>query len=227
MSVNESASGNPELRTGDLFYVIRDGRYHPYKLLAVDKPFSCYHVLGYEALDAAPSPREADTFKIAIYHFPVDMEGFDKPVVMGNMKVYAHELIGYHEYLRQTQAPENYTSLAIAYFNDGLFLTDEHKHEEAIDAYSKATDLFPLFYEAIDNRAFCKMNLGLWEDAIEDFNLSLQVNPVSVLAEFSIGECYLRLKRYEEAKGQFEKALAIDPDHQLSKDFLAKVNALL
>lgn len=227
MELNEKHSGKPEMRVGDLFYVIHDGAYHTYKLLGNDADVSCYHVLAYEPLNATPSPKEVDNLKISIYHMPIDAAGFKEPVILGNMRVMAHELVGYHEYLRQTQSPENYTSLAIGYFNDGLFLTDEQKHEEAIDAYSKGVDLFPLFYEAIDNRAFCKMNLALWEAAIEDFNLSLQVNPVSVLAEFSIGECCLRLKRYEDARLQFEKALAIDPDHQLSKDFLAHVHTLL
>lgn len=227
MESNEKSPGTPDMRAGDLFYVLRDGAYHTYKLLVNDAAFSCYHVLAYEPQDVAPVPREVGNLKISIFHLPVDAGGFENPVVMGNMSVTAYELSGYHEYLRQTQEPKSYTALAIDYFNHGLFLTDEQKHEEAIDSYSKGVDLFPLFYEAIDNRAFCKMNLGQWDAAIEDFTRSLQVNPVSVLAEFSIGECYLRLKRYEDAKAQFEKALAIDPEHQLSKDFLAKVNALL
>ena len=219
--------GSPELRAGDLFYVMRDGRYHLYKLLAFDKPFSCYHVLAYEPSDLVPSGKTLDGFKIGIYHLPLDQDGFDNPVTIGNMQASVQELSGYHEYLKQTQSPESYTPLAIDYFNNGLFLTDENKQEEAIEAYSKAIDLFPLFYEAIDNRAFCKMNLARWDAAIDDFLLSLQVNPVSVLAEFSIGECHLRMKRYPEAKAQFEKALDIDPAHQLSKDFLEKVHALL
>jgi tetratricopeptide (TPR) repeat protein len=227
MESGEKTPGNPELIAGDVFYVMHEGSYQVYKLLASDKAFSCYHVLAYEPMDVLPSARDVARFRISIGHLPIDSAGFDKPVVLGNMRATANELSGYHEYLKQTQPHESYTPLAIAYFNDGLFLTDEQKHEEAIDAYSKAADLVPLFYEAIDNRAFCKMNLGLWEAAIEDFLLSLRVFPDSTLAEFSIGECHLRMKRYAEAKAQFEKALSIDPDHQLSKNFLEHVNTLL
>lgn len=223
----EKHSGKPDMREGDLFYVLHEGSYQPYKLLVNDIDFSCYHVLAYEPLDTVPSQGDADNLNIRVYHFPVDAGGFKDPVVFGNRKVLSQELTGYHEYLRQTRHYEEYTPLAIAYFNDGLRLTDENRHREAIDAYSKAADLFPLFYEALDNRAFCKMDLGLWEDAVSDFLASLQVNPDSTLAEFSIGECYLRLKRYPEAKAQFEKALSIDPGHQLSITFLEKVKALM
>jgi len=106
-------------------------------------------------------------------------------------------------------------------------LTDEKKNLEAIDSYSKAIDLLPIFYETIDNRAFCKMDIGLWADAIEDFQESLEVNPGSLLAEFSIGECYLKLGNYQKAKEQFEKAIVIDPTHPAPKDFLKKINELL
>lgn len=71
------------------------------------------------------------------------------------------------------------------------------------------------------------MDLGQWEQAIVDFQKSLEVNPASLLAEFSIGECYLKMGNYQKAKVQFEKAIAIDPTHQAPKDFLKMVNELL
>jgi tetratricopeptide (TPR) repeat protein len=87
-----------------------------------------------------------------------------------------------------------------------------------------AINLYPTLYEAIDNRAFCKMDLGRWREAIEDFNLSLTIHPYSALAEFSIGECYLKLDDHTAAKEYFNRALALEPDHELSKEFLQKIS---
>ncbi|MNY05221.1 Tetratricopeptide repeat protein [compost metagenome] len=67
----------------------------------------------------------------------------------------------------------------------------------------------------------------MWHEAIADFQLSLVQNPVSLLAEFSIGECYFKLGDFNQAKQQFEKAHAIDPDHPAPNQFLEKVNAVL
>ena len=148
-------------------------------------------------------------------------------IVLTNRNVKADDLIGYHEYLRQTNNPKDYLTLADKYYQSALKLTDENRYSEAIDAYSKAIDLVPSFFEAIDNRAFCKMDTGKWTEAIKDFEQSLIVNQISFLAEFSIGECYFKLEEYEKAKHQFKKAHQIDLSQEAAIKYLAMVNEKL
>lgn len=212
---------------GDVFYTKTAGKFHLYKLLADDTEFECYHILTYSPAENLPTKEEIKHLEVLVYHSPFDKKAFTGATLLTNIKVVAEDLIGYHEYLRQTQEPSYYVSIANNYYQAGLKLTDEKKQDEAIDSYSKAIDLFPPFFEAIDNRAFCKMDLGLWTDAIEDFKLSLQENPDSLLAEFSIGECFFKLGDYQNAKRQFEIAHHLDRNHPAPKQFLDKVNAIL
>jgi tetratricopeptide (TPR) repeat protein len=212
---------------GDIFYTQYSNQYHIYKLLVFDNDFDCYHVLSYQPVKTLPNIENVSDLEVFVYHSPIDKNGFKDAKLLTTAKVTCDDLIGYHEYLRQTQEPNYYIPIANQYYQAGLILTDEKKHYDAIDAYSKAVDLVPNFFEAIDNRAFCKMDLGLWTEAIEGFHESLEVNPKSLLAEFSIGECYLKLGNYQKAKEQFEKAIKIDPTHQALRDFLKKVNELL
>lgn len=224
---NEQFDKQINFSVGDTFYTRFDNQYHIYKLLVFDKEFDCYHVLSYEPVEALPSPENINDLEVAVYHSPIDKNGLKDAKLLKTDKILSDDLIGYHEYLRQTQEPNYYIPIANEYYQAGLRLTDEKKHYDAIDSYSKAIDLFPNFFEAIDNRAFCKMDLGQWAEAIEDFQESLEVNPNSLLAEFSIGECYLKMGKYQKAKEQFEKAISIDPTHQAPKDFLKKINELL
>lgn len=217
----------PNFSEGDIFYTQSGTGYNVYKLLVNDTDFECYHILTFLTLDSLPTISSIDNLPISVYHSPFDKKAFAGATLLTNKTVTSADLVGYHEYLRQTQDATFYVPIANTYYKSGLRLTDEKKHFEAIDAYSKAIDLFPQFFEAIDNRAFCKMDVGLWIDAIEDFKLSLEQNPNSLLAEFSIGECYFKMGDFKNAKRHFEIAHNIDPNHKAPRQFLDKVNDML
>ena len=68
-----------------------------------------------------------------------------------------------------------------------------------------AVDLFPLFYEAIDNRAFTYMELGKVAEALQDFETSLEVNPDGEAAFFSRGECLMKLGQLLAAEAVFQE----------------------
>jgi len=210
---------------GDIFYTTVNGKYYIYKILVVETAYDGYHVMTFAPLDHKPTISDIKTIKVFAYHSPFDKKAFRDGKILTNLKVKSEELIGYHEYLRQTNSPEQYLPIADNYYQAALKLTDDKKHEEAIDTYSKAIELCPQFFEAIDNRAFCKMDLGLWADAIKDFELSLLTNPNSLLAEFSIGECYFKMGEFQKARQQFQKAHEIDPKHDAPIKFLEKLNA--
>ncbi len=208
---------------GDIFYTTINDKYYLYKILVIETAYGGYHVMTFDPLDHKPTISDIQTLKVFAYHSPFDKKAFRDGTILTNLKVKSQELIGYHEYLRRTNSPEQYLPIANNYYQAALKLTDDKKHEEAIESYSKAIDLCPQFFEAIDNRAFCKMDLGLWADAIKDFELSLSANPNSLLAEFSIGECYFKMNEFQIARQHFQKAHEIDPNHDAPIIFLEKL----
>ncbi|HWZ22482.1 MAG TPA: tetratricopeptide repeat protein [Cytophagaceae bacterium] len=220
---------------GDLLYTKIDNRFHVSKILRYDKYLGTYHICGYAPLDHRPTTNDIPNLQIAIAHSPV--AAFPEAVLITNQPVIPDELNGYLEYLTmidfagylQLTKQDSNTVVALAneLYTKAYYLTDDKKYEEAIDFYTQAFEAFPLFHEALDNRAFAKMHLARWTSAINDFKLSLYLSPGSTLAEFSIGECYLRMKDYAAAKAQFQKTLRIDPTHELSREFLEKTLALM
>lgn len=222
-------------KEGDILYTKEQNEYYVSKVLRVDADYGIYHVKTYTPMDREPQLSDLESLNVMIGHSPL-AEPQDA-VVLHNEAVRGWELEGYLVYLQYTNFPEyikeagldpkEIVAEAKDYFDRAYQATDEQRYEDAIELYSKAYEVFPMFYEAVDNRAFVKMDMARWQEAIEDFQLSLTINPDSVLAEFSIGECYMRLMNYMTAKEQFEKALRIDPSHALSKEFLQKTMALM
>lgn len=217
-----------EFREGDIFYTYYGENYRLYKLLKTDEAAETFHVLCYAPLDHEPTLSDLHQLKVSVYHVPIHRESFHDTTFLMNSPVTEDELVGYYEYERQAEEDfEEAIRKATAHYKTAYDLTDEGKTEEAIEEYTAAINLIPTFYEALDNRAFCKMDLERWREAIVDFELSLQVHPDSLLAEFSIGECYYRLGEFAKAKEQFEKCVKIDPTHELSQEFLIKSAELM
>lgn len=207
---------------GDIFYTRYNDKFHIYKLLKVDSKYKIYHVLSYSPLDELPEIEKISELEIKALHFPIAISGFNNPTLLTKTTLTVEDYQGYYFYLKATGNYEELVAIANEYYNEANLLSELKQHKLAIEKHSIAIDLFPQFYESIDNRAFCKMDAGMWEDAIEDFKLSLTVNPGSYLAEFSIGECYMKMGNYKNAILQFQKAISIDPKQKIGKNFLQK-----
>lgn len=216
-----------EFSEGDLFYCKHKSKYVVYKLLKHDIENETYHVINYHQLDDLPTIEGVEKLEIFGHHSPINKHGFKNPKLIISQVIKAEELKGYHEYLKLTKPIDLLYKIAKDYYLIGNSFADKKAQLKAIDEYSKAIDLIPEFIEAIDNRAFCEMELGNWNKAIKGFEQSLKILPKSTLAEFSIGECYLRLLNYDKALVQFEKTLKIDPSHSLSKEFIKNTKALI
>lgn len=216
-----------EFNEGDVFYTEKNDQYQIYKLLRIDTETNTFHVKTYAETSEIPKLDELHNVKVKIHHFPINGNGFSQPKLIGNQTVSEDDLEGYFVYIKSTQNINEIVKYAKTFYQQAHELTNQNNIEAAIQKYTKAIDLMPNFYEAIDNRAFCHMDLGNWNEAIKGFNQSLAVNPNSMLAIFSIGECYFNSEQYSEAKPYFEHAAQIDPNHPKPKEFLSAINNLL
>lgn len=222
-----STPNKTTFQAGDIFYTEKEGQFSLFKLIKHDAEYKTYHVKIYNPVDTLPQKEDLDKLEVMAYHAPISDDGFENPQLLISSAVEEEDLVGYLEYLKQTGNIEEVIEYASTYYKEAYQLGTQKEYEQAIYKYSKAIELIPNFFEAIDNRAFSKMDLGNLKAAIEDFELSLTVNPNSFLAIFSIGECYFKLADYQKAKEYFEQAAEIDPNHQLPKQFLAKTMAHL
>lgn len=216
-----------DFKEGDVFYTEKDGKYDVFKLLKINPEYNTFHVMGFEPVSDLPEKNEVGNLKIFIHHFPLNKDGFEQPKLIANIPVSDEDLSGYFVYIKETGQVDEMAAYAQKFYQEAYRLTDQKKNKQAIEKYTQAIDLIPNFFEAIDNRSFCYMNLGKWEKAIEGFQQSLQIMPDSVLALFSIGECLLRLEDYPNARVHFEKALEVEPGNVQIKEFLERTVKLM
>ena len=230
------------IRPGDtLIQQAGDRMWRVVRIIEVDEApdgGSTAHCLTYEPSYIKPTMASLPKLGIRVWHVPIlagsFLSGWER---LGNQPITKDELRGFIEYLKHTnfqryllltgQDAEKVVTKANGHYKKGNALGEQGKRNEAIDEYTAAVELFPLFYEAIDNRAFTYMELGKYEDALRDFELSLQVNPDGVSAFFSSGECLMKLGRLAEAEAIFEQGVTRFPEQRdLFSKFLKQVRGM-
>ena len=240
---SESIQVKPSLvvKPGDLIVKKQHDGWRAIKILVVD-PWpdgtSAAHCLTYKSVPSKPSADTLQKAEVHVWHAPIDAGSFSSGwELVGNQSPSRDELVGFAEYLKLTDFPR-YVSFtgqdsgeivrkANEHYQRAYQLGDKGRRLEAIAEYSKAVDLFPLFYEAIDNRAFTYMELGKNREALSDFEMSLRVNPNGMAAFFSRGECLMKLGELTAAEAIFLEGQTRFPEKRaLFEKFLHNVRAL-
>ncbi|MBK8350074.1 MAG: hypothetical protein IPL08_21590 [Saprospiraceae bacterium] len=151
----EETPNHENFQEGDIFYTEKEGKYQTFKLLKIENEVNTFHVKAYEESTSIPEANEIGKLKVQIYHFPIDRKGFNQPKFISNSRVTEDDLLGYFEYIKQTQNVNEIVKYAKGFYQQAHELTNQKNHIGAIERYTKAIELLPNFYEAIDNRAFC------------------------------------------------------------------------
>jgi len=234
-----SAAGSPEqgleLLAGDVIVQKREDGWSAVKILAVD-PWpdgsAAAHCLMYRPIAHKPTMTSLKQAEVFAWHAPIDAANFTTGWErVGNQAPTEDEFEGFVTYLKLTDFSRyldftgldlrSLTGKANEHYQRAYALGSENKRKEAIAEYSQAIELFPLFYEAIDNRALTYMELGENRAALRDFEESLRVNPEGVTAFFSKGECLMKLGDLKAARAIFKEGKTRFPEkRQLFDDFL-------
>ena len=111
----------------------------------------------------------------------------------------------------ETEAAE--TLSAKDYYDQGRELRDSGKHEEALQAFIKATEIDPDYVFAWVSKGISLADLERYEEAIASYDKALELNPDYAIAWYNRGITLNDLERYEEAIASYDKALELDPDY--------------
>lgn len=205
-----------------------DDSWSAVKILAIDEwPDSSQvlHSMFYEPVPERPTMETVASLRVAVGHSPMAAQAYGVGwEVLCSAPVRDHELEGFHEYLKLTDFSRYVTatgqdmpalvSKAIEFYRRACAIGNDGERRAAIDLYTRAIDIFPLFHEAIDNRAFTYMELGDYAEALRGFEESLRANPTGNSAFFSRGECLMKLGMMNEAISVFEEGAARFPGHR-------------
>ncbi|GHU56332.1 helicase [Bacteroidia bacterium] len=92
----------------------------------------------------------------------------------------------------------------------------------AIRNFDKAIKLNPSFVDVWIRKGVTLMDMDDLFAAQTCLNEAVRLSPLSFKARYNRGKCLLALKYHEEAVADFDKAVAIKPDHAAAHEYLAE-----
>jgi len=170
----------------------------------------CYTALGYGSHLA---PKEA---------FPKALEAATKALELDSTLAEPHASLGFYKFYYEWDwaAAEQEFRMAIVlnpnyelgYDWYGYYLTAMERYEEARIVFKKAKDLDPLSAPISTDMGFCLYYRGNYDQAINELQASLGLNPNFPLAHIWLGRTYQVKKMYPEAIDEYKRALQVAVD---------------
>ncbi|MFQ5901654.1 MAG: tetratricopeptide repeat protein [Thermodesulfobacteriota bacterium] len=102
--------------------------------------------------------------------------------------------------------PKLHYNLGIAYMEKGRF-------NEAVEAYKKAIELDPAYFDARNNLGITYQELGMYDKALSEFKESLKINPNHFKAHHNLGLVYNNKGYIDKAIQEYRIASRINPDY--------------
>lgn len=221
---------NREPANGDLYCMLTDQGYMVSKLLKIegvlmedDSPVMIHHMLFYGPEPRMPALEDIPMMQVHVWHAPMhpySEEELSTMTYLGNVPVTDTDLSGYWHYVQASQGepeeqPKPDFAAALEAYRAGCAITDPSWAGEAIAAFTKAIDLVPAFYEALDNRGLLYLDLEREDLAKQDFLRSIQVfdSDKNSLPHMKLLWCYTALGEKEAFREKLSECLRRWPDH--------------
>jgi tetratricopeptide (TPR) repeat protein len=109
------------------------------------------------------------------------------------------------------------------YYKLGLAEMQQGRYNEAIEAYTTATQLDPKDADSYFNMGYIHVELKNFDIAIEFFTQAIQVRENNFKAFYGRGYCYEMLGDISNAQKDYKEALSINPDYDAALQSLARM----
>lgn len=98
------------------------------------------------------------------------------------------------------------------FYQNGLKELWQENWSAALALFQKTKEKNPRFAEAWFYIGYCYVELGRYQDAIDDYKQAIRIKPDYANAHYNLGVTYGKLERWQGAIESFKQAIIIKPD---------------
>jgi tetratricopeptide (TPR) repeat protein len=94
----------------------------------------------------------------------------------------------------------------------GVYHLSTREYNQALQKYATADRLRPNYVDVASGIGGVYWSQGRWQDAAAEYHRALELDPHDYVSLYSLADTLKRLKRYREAAGVVDRAIAVAPD---------------
>lgn len=157
------------------------------------------------------------------------LQDFDRAVQLDPAEPYGWNYRGMclQKLNREAEALENFNralqldpNFVQAYIYRGNVHRQMKNDQNAISDYTAALALDPDNFIALNSRAISYRNLQHYDKAIADHQQSLEIRPKDAMIYYNLGCVYWEQRDWPAVVHSWERALDLEPEHRLAKEWL-------
>lgn len=170
-----------------------------------DLPGGTYTLTAQSLLDATllAGPVDANTSRTATGQLNVNLSLREAPASSGSR--------GKPASVSAAEIEQKVPTAARRAFRQGLRLKGQGRADEALASFTRAVELFPEYFQALEERGGLRAARRQLTEAASDFERALKLNPRSEAALRGAGYCKLEARQFAQAAEFFERAVAVGP----------------
>jgi len=130
-------------------------------------------------------------------------------------------------YSRILELKPDETICSLIYKHRGMANFAQSNYDDAILDFNKALVLDPKSYKVAYLRGVVRSVLKQFSGAIDDYTMSLEINPYQAFCLFRRGQSYFHIGDYPQALSDCEAALAMEPGNDAIQKFRVLVQSKL
>ena len=127
---------------------------------------------------------------------------------------------------RAVSLPLDAATAAAAHYLAGRALQEQERMAEAAPHFERAIEHDPNHAEAVDHLALWRFSRQEYEAALNLYRIHADLEPDNANVHANIGVTLYLLGRGEEAQAAAERALLLDPDHDMARNLVAELGAV-
>ncbi|OGS39426.1 MAG: hypothetical protein A2551_00675 [Elusimicrobia bacterium RIFOXYD2_FULL_34_30] len=114
-------------------------------------------------------------------------------------------------------------TVTVSYNNRGNSYRDNKEYTQAIEDYTRAVKINPMYAEAFNNRGIAYFNMGDYDNAINDYTKSIELDPNYAKPYSNRGIVYWNINEFSKAEEDFNQAIKINQNLQEAYNSLGNV----